>query len=208
VTYITLLCGATDGEFGLDLDRQVAQLVNRHNNFFSQIGEGNVLLSFEGQIATQILPTTAHSGSYCWWGNRGDGINSSLTRQIDLSDVSSANLHYSVWYDIEEAWDYSYIEISEDRGRTWTILPSLHTNKSDPLGISFGPGYSGTSNGWLRDTVDLTGYTGSKILLRFEYVTDEALNNAGICFDDISIPEIGFFDVKKRSRKWVITINW
>ena len=168
-----------------------------------QIEEGNVLLSFEGQLTTQILPTAAHSGSYCWWGNRGDGINSSLTREIDLSNVSSANLHYRVWYDIEEAWDYSYIEISENGGGTWSILPSLHTNKSDPLGISFGPGYSGTSDGWLRDTVDLTDYTGSKILLRFEYVTDEALNNAGICFDDISIPEISFFDDAETNRGWL-----
>lgn len=167
-----------------------------------QMDEGNFLLSFEGQIATQILPTTAHSGSHCWWGNRGDGINSSLTREIDLSGVSSANLHYWVWYDIEEAWDFSYVEISEDGGRTWTVLPTLHTNETDPLGISFGPGYSGTSDGWIRDTVDLTGYTGSKVLLRFEYITDEALNNSGICFDDISIPEIGFLDDAESEGEW------
>ena len=27
-----------------------------------------------------------------------------------------------VWYEIEEGWDYAYVEASDDDGRTWHIL--------------------------------------------------------------------------------------
>ena len=37
-------------------------------------------------------------------------------------------------------------------------------------------------------------YAGERILLRFEYVTDDSLNGPGWAIDDIAVPEIGFFD--------------
>ena len=42
--------------------------------------------------------------------------------------------------------------------------------------------------------MDLTPYAGKNILLRFEYVTDDAVNKQGFSIDDIRIPEIGFQD--------------
>ena len=42
--------------------------------------------------------------------------------------------------------------------------------------------------------VSLTPYAGRQVLLRFHYVTDDAINGMGLCFDNISVPEIGFFD--------------
>ena len=37
--------------------------------------------------------------------------------------------------------------------------------------------------------------------MRFEYVTDKRTFDDGICFDDISIPEIGFFDDAEGGRQ-------
>ncbi|MCB0168269.1 MAG: immune inhibitor A, partial [Anaerolineae bacterium] len=42
--------------------------------------------------------------------------------------------------------------------------------------------------------IDLTPYVGQEIMIRFEYVADDAVNRPGWTIDDISIPEIGFFD--------------
>ncbi len=47
---------------------------------------------------------------------------------------------------------------------------------------------------WIEETIDLTPYVGGEVLVRFEYVTDQAFTRNGWVIDDISIPEIGYFD--------------
>ena len=167
-----------------------------------RLDEGDVRVSFQGQVETPLLPTSAHSGSYCWWGNRGDSIDSTLTAGIDLSQVSRATLSFWVWYAIEESWDYAYVEVSTDGGQSWDILEGDLASPENPLGLSFGPGYTGQSGGWQQDSVDLTPYAGMEVLLRFEYVTDDALNEDGICIDDISIPETGYSDAAESEGVW------
>ena len=39
--------------------------------------------------------------------------------------------------------------------------------------------------------MDLTPFAGGPVLVRFNYVTDESINNAGWCVDDVSVPELG-----------------
>jgi bacillopeptidase F (M6 metalloprotease family) len=64
--------------------------------------------------------------------------------------------------------------------------------KDDPNGTNLGNGYTDTSGGgrtptWIQQEVDLTPYAGKEIQLRFEYVTDGALNLHGLAIDDITI---------------------
>lgn len=167
-----------------------------------RLREGDVRVSFRGQVETPLLPTSAHRGSHCWWGNRGDSIDSTLTASFDLSQVSQATLSFWAWYAIEESWDYAYVEVSTDGGKTWDIQKGSLASPENPLGLSFGPGYTGESNGWQKESVDLTPYTGMKVLLRFEYVTDDATNEDGICIDDISIPETGYLDDAESEGPW------
>ncbi len=47
---------------------------------------------------------------------------------------------------------------------------------------------------WITEEVDLTPFVGGEALVRFEYVTDQAFTRNGWVLDDISIPEIGYFD--------------
>ena len=51
----------------------------------------------------------------------------------------------------------------------------------------FGSTYTGNSNGWLRETIDLSEYAGHDVLLRFEYITDESIHGSGLCLDDITV---------------------
>jgi len=138
----------------------------------------------------------------CWWSNRGDSISSTLTRRLDLSGVESANLEFRIWFDVEDQWDYGYIQVSTDGGSTWDILRAPATTPRNPVGNSFGPGYTGNSDGWLRQRVDLDSYVGQEVLLRFHYVTDLAVNTTGLCLDDISVPEIGFSDGDSNDDGW------
>ena len=159
-------------------------------------------IQFSGDSHTSLLPINPKSGGYCWWGNRGDSISTTLTRGFDLSDVNQATLRFTLWYEIEEDWDYGYVQVSTDGGSTWDILPGALSTPSNPVGNSFGPGYSGVSDGWVEDQVDLTPYAGEEILVRFHYVTDDAINGTGLCLDTISLPEVGFFDDASQNQGW------
>jgi len=164
--------------------------------WYLRIDPGNIPLKlrFDGASSTPVLPVAPHSGDRCWWGNRGDGIDSTLTRTFDLRGINKPTLRFWSWYAIENGFDRGYVAASTDKGESWRILEGGRTTNDDPIGTSMGPSYTGESGGWMEDQIDLTLYAGSGVLLRFNYVTDDSINTAGWCIDDISIPEAGFAD--------------
>ncbi|MDI6871150.1 MAG: immune inhibitor A [Bacillota bacterium] len=147
-----------------------------------------------------------YSGLYEWWSGMGDQVERCLSRVFDLSMVSSAHLNFWTWYDIEQDWDYGYVEVSTDNGATWTSLPGAITTNDDPNGQNAGNGITGSSNGWILASFDLTPFAGREIMLRFRYWTDMAVQGKGWCIDDVTIPEIGFFDnVESGNQGWLKT---
>ena len=173
---------------------------------------GDLRVRFQGDPTTRLTPNRPHSGRYHWWSNRADGANTTLTRAFDLSQVQTATLEVWLWYDIEEDWDYAYVEVSTDGGQTWETLPGRFTTTENPNGNSFGHAWTGRSGAatpsapsiWVQERVDLTPYAGQKILLRFEYITDDALNGPGLTIDDIRIPELGYYDdVESGDGGWI-----
>ena len=165
--------------------------------------EGDLKVTFQGHKTTPLLPI-ALEGQGCWWGNRGDSISSSLTRPVDLTQVSIATLAFQLWFEVEKDWDYGYVQVSTDGGTTWDIIETPSSSPRNPVGNSFGPGYTGNSDGWIEEKVDLTMYAGRKVLLRFQYLTDEAINGTGLCVDRIAIPEIGFSDATSGYGGWQV----
>lgn len=157
-------------------------------------------VEFSGQAETRIIPAAAHSGSRLWWSNRGDLSNMTMTRRFDLRGHSSATLNFYTWFDIEEGFDYGYVEASTDGGATWDTLKGAYTTNDNPNGTNFGNGYTGKSaenkaankDGWLRESIDLGAYAGKEIMVRFEYITDDGYNAQGMAIDDVSIPELGY----------------
>lgn len=161
-------------------------------------GRGPVTIDFQGQQEVKLVRAQPQ-GTVSWWSNRGDQSNSTLTRTFDLRDAKSATLGFSIWYDIEEGWDYAYGEASTDGGERWQILPGRHTTEKNPVGNAFGPGWTGVSGGgktpeWVEEQIDLTPFAGKEVQVRFEYVTDDAVNEPGMLLDNLAIPEIGYQD--------------
>jgi immune inhibitor A len=165
---------------------------------------GELTVDFQGSTQVRLTAADPHSGSFVWWSNRGDDSDMTLTRRFDLSGLDKATLTFWMWYDIEEDWDFAYVEVSADQGQTWDILQGQHTTERNKSGNSFGHAYTGLSGvpagseggtaTWVQETVDLSPYAGQVILLRFEYITDDAVNHSGLLLDDIAIPELGYFD--------------
>ncbi len=180
-------------------------------------GSGAVTIKFAGE--TEVTLTSAvPQGVYSWWSNRGDQSNATLTRAFDLRGLTSATLTFSAWYDIEEGWDYAYVSISTDGGNRWQILRGRYTTDDNPVGNAFGPGWTGISGGgttpaWVEEQVDLTPFVGQEVLIRFEMVTDDAVNHAGLLIDNIAIPELGYTDDGEsgeggwEAAGWILTDN-
>ena len=147
--------------------------------------EGPARIRFSAPTATPLLPVEVGPDG-CWWGNLGDSITTTLTRHVDLRNVSDVQLQYQVWSEIEKAWDYAYLQVSTDAGRNWKVVEAPSSYPPSDLGVIFGPGYSGNLD-WTDETVDLSPYIGQEIWLRFQYVTDDAIHGAGICLRNLGI---------------------
>ena len=173
------------------------------NYYVIEDADNGLDLQFRGVPTGRLFPAVPHSGQTCWWSNAGDSINTTLTRSVDLREVEQATFKFWAWYAIEEDWDYAYIDVSTDGGSTWQILASDRASFANPNGTAFGPGLTGQSPGWVQDEVSLSRYAGSEILLRLEYITDDAIHDRGACFDDFSIPEIGWSDDTENAGKWI-----
>jgi immune inhibitor A len=174
-------------------------------------------LRFSGVASVPLMQQPAQSGLE-WWGNRADTMDTTLTRPVDLRAVAAAELDFSLWMDIEDSYDYFYVELSQDGGQTWETLPGTDSSAANPNGQNYGNGYTGKSAaagaapGWWQERVDLTPYAGTQALLRFEYVTDEAYSGPGVGLEQIRIPAIDFDDTAGghngwTSSGWLLTAN-
>jgi immune inhibitor A len=154
--------------------------------------EGDHTLQFSGSTVTGLLPTDAHSGKYTFWSNRGDESDMTLTREFDFTGVSAPiSMSFSMWYDLETDYDYVFLEASTD-GETWQILTTPSGTDTNPSGNSYGWGYNGQTNGWNTEEVDLSEFAGQTVQIRFEYVTDAALNGEGFLLDDVQVDAINY----------------
>jgi immune inhibitor A len=153
---------------------------------------GDYTLHFTGSTIIGLLPVDAHSGNYSFWSNRGDESDMTLTREFDFTNVNGPiNMSFAMWYDLETDYDYVFLETSTD-GETWQILTTPSGTDKDPSGNSYGWGYNGQTNDWKTEEIDLSQFAGQKVQIRFEYVTDAALNGEGFLLDDVQIDAINY----------------
>ena len=110
-----------------------------------------VHVKLAGPATQRIIPTDAHSGRMTWWSDRVDGLDSTLTRTVDLSNAPKATLSFWSWFDLEPDFDYAYVAVSAD-GQKWTTLKTEATTTDDPNGTNLGNGMSGKSGGRTNST--------------------------------------------------------
>lgn len=180
--------------YPFDKSLSVHQYAAQYLELRAPLRAGDYTLSLQGATNVKIANTDPHSGKYIWYSNRGDDSDMTLTRAFDLTGLSKATLSAWMWYDIERDFDYAFVEVSTDNGATWDTLKGQHTTTTNPNGNNFGNGFTGRDAQWYEEKFDLTPYAGKQILVRFEYITDDAFNATGLLIDDISIPELNYKD--------------
>ena len=187
----------TDIHSGQGIDDTVHQYAS---DYYQLSGDNKTYtIEFQGNETVPLISAPPASGEMMWLANRANYSQAQLNRPIDLTGVDQATLNYKVFHDIEQGYDFAYVAVSEDNGRSWQPLIADNMQgldpEHDPSHSAYADRfYTNTSNGWLQESIDLIPYVGQEILLRFEYITDEIYTQSGLALDDINIPEINFYD--------------
>jgi hypothetical protein len=171
-----------------------SRTVNQYGTDYIRITcRGKYTLTFQGSRATSLLPVDPHGGSYAFWSNKGDESDMTLSRTFDFSALKGpVTLSYWTWYDLEDHYDFVHLVASTDNGATWEILRTPSSTDDNISGNNYGWGYNTKSKIWKQESVDLSKFAGKKVLLRFEYITDAAVNGEGFLLDDVEIPQLGY----------------
>jgi hypothetical protein len=183
-----------------------------------------VNLIFDGDDFAGIFP---YSGTNEWYS---DGTAYSWFRlgQTFTIPEGGATLKFQTYYEIEEDWDYGYVEVHDLATDQWYTLSGLYTVSSLPNSYTtdnpncpeeFEPSsyydaarwnaFTGFSYDWYQEEMDLSMFEGHQIEIYFTYWTDPYTLELGWYIDDIQIPEIGFFDdVESGEDGWIVNAGW
>jgi hypothetical protein len=127
-----------------------------------------------------------------------DLANRTLGREITVP-AASPTLTFKGKYDLEEHWDYGFVQISDDGGKTYKSVACSNTNSDNvpnahPLVLQYVPGYSGVQATFQTETCNLSAYAGKTVILMFRGVTDwgtrgndEDTANDGWFVDDVTL---------------------
>lgn len=143
-------------------------------------------MSFTGSAQDGVA---AHSLPYEWYSGLGNGLERTLQYTLTVP-AGASTLTFWTWYDIEQDWDYGYVEVLDES--EWTPLTqvsSLPAGADNINGSSAytGPGgLTGNSVGWQLAEYALDGRSGA-VTVRFRYMTDEAVNGQGWYVDDLGV---------------------
>jgi hypothetical protein len=151
----------------------------------------SMAVAFRGDVRSGVAPP---EGTYEAFSGGGELLSD---RVLALGTPVSGTLTFKTWFDIEEEWDYAFVEASTDGGATWEQLPGTVTRTStNPNGstawanalgtaTSTDAAITGTSGGWLDASFVLP--PAPAVLVRFNYYTDEAVYGRGWFVDDVHV---------------------
>ncbi len=133
-----------------------------------------------------LLKTTRyHSSTTSFYGGKTNDRNSTFMYKYGMDVEASDTLKFWCWYDIEEDWDYAYVEVSTDGGTTFRSIPGNITTTYNPNGQNAGNGITGSSGGWVEAVFPLGAFADTTTIVRFRYKTDGYVLGEGIYVDDI-----------------------
>lgn len=124
-------------------------------------------------------------------GNYGDNAQTSMTLTNSISIPANIQPILSFWtkFDIEDGWDCGQIKISSDNGASWQAIGGVYATvgSGDGAQPEGEPVYDGQTQSWVYENIDLSGYSGEQIKLRFTFSSDSYLNRDGWYIDDIKL---------------------
>lgn len=105
-------------------------------------------------------------------GNTSDLDNTAvLPVKVPKTDPT---LRMDTAWDLEDGYDFAYVEVSTDGGRSYTPIAGDRT-----VAGTLGPALTAASDGTVSISYGLSAYAGKSVLLALRYVSDSAVNKGG-----------------------------
>jgi len=142
--------------------------------FIEDFENGDIYWNLEGSWG--LTETSSHSSSHALTespsGNYGDNLEISATMfGFDLTGATDASLSFWTKYNLEENYDYMYLEVSTD-GITFNQIES----------------YNGQQSSWTEESYSLNNYLDEPyVVIRFRFYSDTYVNEDGMYIDDLEI---------------------
>ncbi|MEZ5082910.1 MAG: M14 family zinc carboxypeptidase [Bacteroidales bacterium] len=127
--------------------------------------------------------TDSPNGEY--QNNQTNGVI--LTEEIDLTELTYAQLSFNAKWEIEQGWDYVQLQISSNGGSSWEALEGKYTvigNSNQAVGQ---PLYDGFQTEWVLEEIELMDYIGEVVIFRFLLKSDTYVTEDGFYFDDFTV---------------------
>jgi hypothetical protein len=143
----------------------------------------------DGRTVEEVMPGTAGEVAGLQTGDilvAADGIPINTTNFFDIIDQYAPG-------------DTLTLTVNRGGQTVDLVIPELGTHPDRMV--------SPTAE-WVQHSVDLTPFVGNKVLVRFDYVTDQATSLPGWVIDDVTIPEIGFSDDMEQANPVWQTEGW
>jgi bacillopeptidase F (M6 metalloprotease family) len=168
--------------------------------------------------------TLAYSGTYEWYSDAEDFAWRSFYQTFNIPGTG-ATLNFETFYEMENNWDYGYVEVFDQNTGEWytldatgnvSTLPNPQDNPNTPIdrepsnyeAAGRWHAFTGSSGGWVPVTMDLTPFAGHTIDIYFTTWQDVTISLEMMYIDDISIPEIGFSDDIEAGEDGWSTTGW
>lgn len=177
--------------------------------------------TFKVNLPTARLIDVVPSGTHAWFSGSGNDfgcpghyLDVFLPGMADTAAATAIALKFKSLYEIEWDFDYGFVLVSTDNGRTFTSVASRNgttiASNYNPNGngclTQYNNGITGVSGGgannvantnratsayptaqFIADEFDLTAFKGKAVVLRFAYSTDPGLAKRGWFIDDVSV---------------------
>ncbi len=137
-----------------------------------------------------------HAGDAAFYSGSASNLDRSIVQEVTVP-ADDPMLTFDTLYDTEATWDYGFVQVSADGGKTYKSLANENTDSDpDPAAVPSVkdnlPGFTGPSGGgdtaaWVTESFDLSAYAGQTVLLAFRYITDSSVDLPGWWIDNVVV---------------------
>lgn len=161
--------------------------------------DSDAVLYFDGGEASEIAygwELIGRGKKRALYSDGTDLLNTLIAANAYV-DPSDPELEITTYWDIEDYWDFGFVQVSNDGGLTWASLANEYTEEYyDPAAyfeiVANLPGLTSwsefiTKKGWVTMNFDLSAYAGENVMIGFRYMTDWGTTYEGWYISNVQV---------------------